>query len=413
MKRSVIILFLNLIINCSTAYSQSTSVIEGTVVDENNTTLPYVTIKIGVQTCSMTNSEGIFSVKISDTQLKDSLSISYIGYKTHKISVLDLQTGLRVKLVRDIVNLKEIIVRPVTAESIIANALQNIPQNYAIRPFEMTGFYREIGRVDSNYLSFAEASLNILNQGYLDKEKKDLVIINKERSLKKVGDIEVNNPFHTAVKGVPYVVLENDILKHPGAIFSNDYLSKYNYQIGSPVIVNGEEAYVIKFDQKDGIKKALYRGTVVILMSSYAIVSLDFVLSPKGRAYAQSDVPFLQRPILSLLGYNLQKANEELSLKYMKINDKWYPYFYKIETTHRVKAKKQHIDGNLYISAELFISRINEQPKNNYGKDKIMPDNYVFNKLTDNYSDNYWEGFNFIKPTSSLKDIAEKLHSDQ
>ncbi|MBB5620271.1 hypothetical protein HDE69_001320 [Pedobacter cryoconitis] len=412
MKKAALILFVNIIINFNTVHGQNAAKIEGVIVDENNITLPYVSIKIGTQTSTITNSEGSFSVKISDAQLKDSLSISYIGYKNFKIPVLKLQTGLKVKLVRNVVNLKEIIIRPVTAESIIANAMKNIPQNYATRPFEMTGFYREVGRVDSNYLSFAEASLNILNQGYTDKDKKDLVVINKERSLKKVGDIEVNNPFHAAVKGVPYIVLENDIVKHPGAIFGNDYLSKYTYQIAGSVIVNGEEAYVIKFDQKDGIKKALYKGTVVIIMSSYAIVSIDFILSPKGKAYAQSDVPFLQRPVMSLLGYSIQKVNEELSEKYMKINDKWYPYFYKIETTHRVKAKKQRIDGNLYISAELFISKINEQPKSNYSKDKVMPDSYVFNKLTDTYSDDYWEGFNFIKPASSLKVIAEKLHSN-
>lgn len=323
------------------------------------------------------------------------------------------QTALKVKLVPDVVNLKEIIIRPVSGKSIIVNAMHNIPQNYATRPFEMTGFYREVGRVDSDYLSFAEASVNILNQGYVDKDKKDLVVINKERSLKKVGDIEVNNPFHATVKGVPYIVLENDIVKHPGAIFGNNYLSKYNYQIAGYTLVNGEEACVIEFDQKNGIKEALYKGTVVVIMSSYAIVSIDFELSPKGKAYAKSDVPFLQRPIMSLLGYSIQKVNEELSEKYMKINDKWYPYFCKIETKHRVKAKKQHIDGNLHISAELFVSKINEQPKNNYIKDKIMPDHYVFNKLTNNYNDDYWEEFNFIKPTSSLKDTAEKLHSNQ
>ena len=412
MKKAALILFVNIIINFNTVYGQHTAKIEGVVVDENNITLPYVSIKIGTQTSTMTNSEGSFSVKIDDAQLKDSLSISYIGYKNLKIPVLKLQTGLRVKLERDIVNLKEIIIRPVTAESIIKNALNNIPQNYATQPFEMTGFYREVGRVDLNYLSFAEASLNILNQGYTDKDRKDLVVINKERSLKKVGEIEVNNPFHAAVKGVPYIVLENDIVKHPGAIFGNDYRSKYNYQITGSTVVNGEEAYVIEFDQKDGIKKALYKGTVVIVMSSYAIVSIDFALSPKGKAYAQSDVPLLQRPIMNLLGYSIQKVNEELSEKYMKIKDKWYPYFYKIETTHQVKAEKQRIDGKLYISAELFISKISEQPKNKYTKDKIMPNNYVFNKLTDTYNDDYWEGFNFIKPTSSLKVIAEKLHSN-
>jgi hypothetical protein len=412
MKRTTLLLFVNIIISFYAVYGQNFSKIEGIIVDENNTTMPYANIKIGTKTSTMTNSEGSFTVMITSAQRKDSLSVSYIGYENLKVPLLNLQTGIKITLLRDVINLKEVIITQLTAESIIVNAMNNISQNYASQPFEMIGFYREIGRIDSSYLSFAEALLNILNKGYAGKDKKELVVINKERSLKKVGDIEVNNPFHAAVKGVPYVVLENDIVKHPGAIFGHDYLSKYNYQIANSVVVNGEEAYVIKFDQKDGIEKALYKGTVVIIMSSYAIVSIDFELSPKGKRYAKSDVPFLYRPVMSLFGYSIQKVNEELSEKYMKINDKWYPYFYKIETTHRVKAKKQHIDGNLYVSAELFIPQINEQPKNNYDKDKIMPDDYVFNKLTDIYSDDYWEGFNFIKPTSSLKAMVEKLHAN-
>jgi len=39
-------------------------------------------------------------------------------------------------------------------------AINNIPQNYDTQPFEMKAFYREAGKMDSNYLSFAEASLN-------------------------------------------------------------------------------------------------------------------------------------------------------------------------------------------------------------------------------------------------------------
>lgn len=412
MKRVALILLLNIIVNFDTVYGQHTSKIKGIVADENNIPLSYVSIKIGTQISTMTNGEGSFTVSIADAQRKDSLNFSYIGYENLKLPLLNLQTGLKVTLLREVVNLKEIIISEVTAESIIANAMKNIPLNYATEPFEMIGFYREIGRVDSNYLSFAEALLNILNQGYVDKDKKDLVVINKERSVKKVGEAEVNNPFHAAVKGVPYIVLENDLVKNPGAIFGKNYLSKYNYEISNSVSVNGEEAYVINFDQKDDIKKALYKGTVVIIKSSYAIVSIDFVLSPKGKAYAKSDVSFLQRPFMSLLGYNIQKVNEELSEKYMKINDKWYPYFYKIETTHRVKAKKQQIDGNLYISAELFISKTNPQPKNNYSKVKVMPADYIFNKLTNTYSDDYWEGFDFIQTTNSLKAIVEKIHTN-
>ncbi len=345
-KSAALVLVATSILNFTTVYGQHISNIDGVVVNENNETLPYVSIKIGTTASTMTNSEGAFSVSSSDARLTDSLSFSNIGYENLKLPLLNLQTGLKVTLLRDVVNLKEIVITQITAESIVENAMHNVTQNYPAQPFEMIGFYREFGRVDSTYLSFAEAALNVLNQGYTDRDKKDLVVIQKERSLKRVGDSEVNNPFHASVRGVPYVVLENDIVKHPGAIFGDDYRSKYTYQITSSATVNGEDTYVIDFDQKDGIKKALYKGTVVITKSSYAIVSIDFALSPKGKAYAQSDVPLLQRPIMSLLGYSIQKLNEELSEKYMKLNDKWVPYFYKIQTTNRVKARKQKIDVN-------------------------------------------------------------------
>ncbi|WP_158795816.1 carboxypeptidase-like regulatory domain-containing protein [Pedobacter sp. L105] len=411
MGKIAFIVFISVVIIFNTVCAQNITKIEGVVVDENNITLPYVSVRIGAGAGTVTNSEGSFIVEFSGMQLKDSLSVSCIGYKNIKIPLSNLHTGLRIRLSTAIISLNEIVIRPVSAESIIRRAMKNVPQNYVTGAFEMVGFYRETGRIDSNYLSFAEASLNILNQGYNSKKEKDLVVINKERSLKKVGDREVNNPFHAAVKGVAYIVLDNDIVKHPGAIFGEDYLSKYKYDIVGSTSVNGEDAYVIKFDQKDGVRKALYKGTVVIIKSSYAIVSVDFALSPKGVPYTEPDVPFLQRPMMKLLGYSLEKVNEELSEKYVKLNGKWYPYFYKIETTHHVKAKKQHIDGNLHISAELFISKVNEHPRNNYSKELVMPDDYVFKKVVENYKDDYWDGFNLIKPTSSLKEIAEKINT--
>ena len=48
----------------------------------------------------------------------------------------------------------------------------------------------------------------------------------------------------------------------------------------------------------------------------------------------------------------------------------------------------------------------------NYAKEKVMPENYIFNKLVETYTDDFWEGFDFITPTSSLKAIAEELHSN-
>lgn len=147
---------------------------------------------------------------------------------------------------------------------------------------------------------------------------------------------------------------------------------------------------------------------MVIIKSSFAIASIDFTLSSKGLQYAVSDVPLLQRPLLSLMGYHFEKNREELSLRYYKVNEKWYPYFYSIATGHKVRARKQNINGELSIRAELFISRINTSPKKEGRPEKIMPNDYSFQHLVDNYHEDYWKTFDEIRPEHSLRKLIDQ-----
>lgn len=393
-------------------YAQQVIKIEGTVVDDQNHTMPYVSLRIGRQVGTMTNNEGGFSLQFPDRLLQDSVVVSFIGYKTRRMSLSAFRNGIKIQLSPDPLRLKEVVISGFDAAAVIRKAMNNVILNYPLKPFEMIGFYREVGKIDSSYLSFAEASLNVLNQGYQKGAKKDLILINKERNLNKVGKKEVENPFNSTVTGVPYTVLENDILKNPGSIFGKDYIAKYNYVLSGSTRVNGEEAYIIDFDQKDELEEALYKGTVVLIKSSFAIVSLDFSLSPKGRQYAKSDLHLMGRTLLGLLGYHFQKLNEELSLRYMEIDHKWYPYFYKIAVTHHVKARKQKIDGKLNIAAELFISQINEIPKHQFKGKLVMRDNYSFKNVVNDYTEDYWSGYDVVKPEHTRKDFVAKFNRD-
>lgn len=391
-------------------YAQNLHEAGGVVVGEHQATLPYVSLKVGNQIATMTNADGEFLLKYADAIRKDSLTISYIGYKTLKLSISGVHKDMKIQLTPSVVSLKEIVIRPVSAESIIRQAIKNIPENYDTRPFEMKGFYRETGKVDTSYISFAEASLNILSEGYKENSGKDKIVINKERNLKKLGEKEVNNPLNMTINGAPYTIIANDMAKNPVHILGRDYFKKYKFEIAGSVAIDGEEAYVIKFDQQDDLKEALYKGKMVILKSSYAIVSTDFALSPKGIAYAKADISFIARPVYSLMGYSFRKLNEEFSERYVKINDKWYPYFYKIASVHHLKAKYKHLEGTLSVNAELFISKVNIPPQGNY--EKIMSRGYVFKNYVTTYKDDYWGDYNFIKPTNSLKELAEKLQAN-
>ncbi|QNK64436.1 carboxypeptidase-like regulatory domain-containing protein [Pedobacter sp. PAMC26386] len=200
MNKTFIIL-LSILLTTQLVDAQSVRQVEGLVVDENNVTIPYVSLRIGSQTGTMTNNDGLFVLKFEETVSKDSLLISYIGYKNLKIPLSGLYSNMKIRLVPAVESLNEVIIRPYSAESIIRQAIARISENYDTGFFEMKGFYRETGKIDTNYLSFAEASLNILNHGYTGKRSRDQVVINKERSLKKVGEQEVSNPLHLAIEG--------------------------------------------------------------------------------------------------------------------------------------------------------------------------------------------------------------------
>lgn len=404
-KAGLILLFL--VWTGSAVHAQETGKITGTVQDESSQGFPEVSLRLGPEIATMSNNDGGFSIRIPAGK-NDTLKVSYIGYKTLFLPVSMLKEGMLIRMEPVINQLHEVQISVLSAEQIVRNAIRNIPDNYPQLPFESNGFYREVGKLDSNYLSFAEAGLLVLNQGYGQKKLKDRIHILKERNLKEVGSKAVNNPFGAALKGVPYIVLNNDLLNYPGAILGLKFIEKYDYKVTGSTMVDGEEAYLLSFDQKKGVKEALYQGTMVILKDSFAIASIDFRLSNEGRKYAVSDVPLLQRPILSLLGYHFEKKEEALSLRYYKISEKWYPYYYRISTSHKVRARKQKINGDLSIAAELFISRINPTSGSGGEALKIMPADYSFQQLVDRYDDDYWKTFDDLKPEQSLKERIDQ-----
>lgn len=96
----------------------------------------------------------------------------------------------------------------------------------------------------------------------------------------------------------------------------------------------------------------------------------------------------------------------------MEIEHKWYPYFYKIAVTHQVKARKQKIDGKLNIAAELFISQINEIPKHQFKGKLVMRDNYSFKNVVNDYTEDYWSGYDVVKPEHTREDLVAKFNRD-
>ncbi|TCC94713.1 carboxypeptidase-like regulatory domain-containing protein [Pedobacter hiemivivus] len=226
-----------------TASAQNSDQLSGRIVDEANHSMPYVSLKIGSSTSSMTNPDGDFSLRIP-AGTTGQIIVSCIGYETQYIPIQQLSNPVTIKMKSVVSRLQEVKIFALNGEAIIRKAMRNITQNYPVTAFESTGFYREVAKIDDNYLSFAEASLQILNPGYQHIKEKDRIIINRERNLKRVGDSAVDNPFHAAVKGVPYVVLANDLLaflQRPLLMLLGYHFQKTNEMISLRYSMNGDK----------------------------------------------------------------------------------------------------------------------------------------------------------------------------
>lgn len=101
--------------------------ISGTVIDENQMSIPYAAVGIPSKYIgTSTNDDGVFSMQVTKENMSDSLEISSIGFKTYKITVQDYIDNKveTIVLEEDIVTLDAVVLQK--PDEIVKNAMKNL-----------------------------------------------------------------------------------------------------------------------------------------------------------------------------------------------------------------------------------------------------------------------------------------------
>ncbi|PKP39810.1 MAG: hypothetical protein CVT98_00445, partial [Bacteroidetes bacterium HGW-Bacteroidetes-15] len=188
----------------------------------------YVTIP-GTHIGTVTNSEGDFTLKISNTTNAKEVEFTHLGYKTKRVAIEDLLVdNLEVRLEPSSVEISEITVRPEDPNKLVAEALKKVPHNYSDKPNMFTGFYRETIKQRRDYISISEAIVDIYKAPYKAIGGDDRVKIYRGRqssNVKKADTLAVK------LQGGPKVSLLLDLAKNSDLIFFEDYESYYNFSL--------------------------------------------------------------------------------------------------------------------------------------------------------------------------------------
>ena len=381
--------------------------IRGEVIDETNND-PVVFASLVVTTLNkgtVTNSEGEFVLKVPVGYTGERVLVDHMGYQAKEIPIADLSTTapVSISLLPATVAIEELTVRPEDPLSLIDAALQKIPQNYGENPAQLTGFYRETVKLNRKYVSVTEALVNIYKAAYTPGFRQDRLKVFKG---KRSQDVEDMDTILVKLQGGPYTTLLLDVVKNPADLFSLEIRDYYNFTVEDIVMAQGEQTYVVAFDQKPGVEYPLYSGKAYINAESLAFSQVEFQVSEIGMPYAK-DFLVKKKPLFM----KVEPMRTSYLVKYKEFEGRWFVNYLRSEADFRIKWNRRLFNTRVYTMSEMAITNRDTLNVERYRYVESFKEGDIFAEQVILYQDpDFWGEYNYIKPEESIEKAMERIY---
>lgn len=410
--KSTSMLLLALLVTAGNLFAQNYTQINGRVEDANTAKpLHYASISLLRSTISnVTNAEGLFVLKIPTANFNalDSVQVSFLGYNSIKICVSDFPAGKDkiIRLTPSTINLSAIYIHPNDPVSLfnLVFSPSNIKKNYSSDPCGMLGFYRELIKRGNRYASMNEAVLDIKKASYTSDYASDNAAIYKGRGSENSS---ISDTIIMKLQGGPLSAMYTDIVKYPfvgtDALSAPDY---YDFSFGNPIEENNRKIYVLKFNQKDSVKReCLYKGELFIDSETFALIKASFSMNVDVKE--DSWKYFIRkRPADATL--KVDEATYEVN--YKRVGSKYMFDYSRMELRFSAKYKHHWMKNKYSIVGELAITDTDNPAGLKIPSDrKLRMKDIVSNKVRDFSDPDFWGGYNIIQPEENIQSIINKI----
>ncbi|WP_040280767.1 carboxypeptidase-like regulatory domain-containing protein [Psychroserpens damuponensis] len=330
---------------------------------------------------TVSNSDGKFALQVPKENVKDTLVISSIGYKSYKIPVDEFDSSFEIYLEEDVASLDEIVLiaetRPKTGNDIVLKAMEKLAVNMPDSAYIQKGFLRHKERNKVEFKWLIESAITVYDSGFaanssdylkinVDQVRKsyDLRDVdsifnyvaynnqNAKRSRLKVKDVKRRDLStaqlekaikwnDTRVNGLQNIFQGKlNLLRNSSdtkALFGEDVLEKHHFDLDTILVDNDRKIYKIKISESTnfvdletkGIFNAGYnaQGWMYIYYDNYAIKKIEYELVAASPA----------QKVRSKRLFDTQ-INHKLVMTYMEYQDKMYPNYIYYETPKLVNV---------------------------------------------------------------------------
>ncbi len=386
LDRAVSTFFILISINCLAQDFE----ISGKVVDqETNQALPFANLQIEKTSIgTSTNAEGDFKLVVSSRYRSSTLLVSYIGYGIRKISLASYPFVQIIRLKAEDRQLREVVIMPDSSLLVfLREAYNSIEKNYALKPYEFEGFYRESLRiVDGKYLYFGEAQLVLQGSGYQFEQETGNVRIIKSRVNHFVrGDTLRNALYYSG----PFLGVNHDLVKQKASVLRPDK-RKYEYYLIDVTRNEGKEVWIVGFKEKRGVESG------------------KLFIEKDSKAYLRTEITEYNGDSLRNGLGRLRHIKHTERAFYKKSNDKWFLNYVDV----------QQIDVNnalglkTVVTAEFMVNKVKADSVDLLSFNERLSYTEVFSQIRDNFQEDFWKGTTVLVQDSTLQTQLEPYHTE-
>ena len=407
--------------------------ITGTVRDrETRRRMENVTVTlVGTSIGTVTNADGVFSLKISGSLTSRNLEFSHIGYQNTSMLIpansektafssdsnpnstsSTNQTDAQIFSANHTVTiwmtptarqLDEALIFGADARQLVEEALRNIPENYPHTNNQLQSFYRETVQKGQRYISVSEAMMDVYKTPYLRRDPdRDRVRLTKARRLMSQ---KASDTLAVKVEGGPTQSLYLDIVKNPDILFNLQTLDYYSFILEPYEMMDGRIQYVIRFEPRAIVDYALCEGRIYIDREELAITRAEYFLDVSDTDKATSAI-LRKKPF----GIRFRPLEVHQVVQYKLQGDVAYLSYIRNEIRFKCDWKRRLFSSVYTARSEMVVVERDEQPQNPISRQEAFKSSQIFYDMVNVYWDeDFWKDYNIIEPTESLENAVKKL----
>ena len=362
---------------------------------------------VGTPIGTVTNAEGVFSLKIPHMDTIPQLELSHIGYMNAWFSASAPEGSnnmhATILMIPIALQLNEVVAYGNSARRIVEEALERIPKNYPSGESMTSAFYRETVQKGHRYISISEAMLDVYKTSYRQRTSdRDKVQIDKAR---KLLSQKQSDTLSVKVVGGPNLPLFMDVVKNAYALFDEETLDYYSFVQEPSVFIDDRLQYVISFRPRVKLDYALYVGRVFIDREHLAFTRTEFELDLSDRERAVAAILY-KKP----LGLRFRPQKVSFLITYRQHDGVTCLNYICNEMCFKCDWKRRLFSSSYVARSEMVAVDREEHPERVIARrDAFKPYQVFYDIVKEYWSEDFWKDYNIIEPTESLEDAVKKL----